>query len=72
MMKKSARHIFNTCRMDMSDTSLKAMEAQVLEYCRTEVEQALFFSIWCKGGILQILNPGKGWPRRFEVEFTIK
>ena len=48
MMKKSARHIFNTCRMDMSDTSLKAMEAQVLEYCRTEVEQALSFQYGVK------------------------
>ena len=37
MSKNTARHIFTTRRMDLSDASLKALEAQVLSYSRDEV-----------------------------------
>ena len=41
MSKNTARHIFTTRRMDLSDASLKALEAQVLSYSRDEVGHAL-------------------------------
>ena len=39
--KNTARHIFNTRRVDMSDASLKAVEKQILSYSRDEVVNAL-------------------------------
>ena len=39
--KNTARHIFNTRRVDMSDESLKAVEKQILSYSRAEVGKAL-------------------------------
>ena len=41
MCKNTARHIFNTRRVDMSDESLKAVEKQILSYSRAEVGNAL-------------------------------
>ena len=41
LCKNTARHIFNTRRVDMSDASLKAVEKQILSFSRAEVGSAL-------------------------------
>ena len=37
LMKNTARHIFQTNRMDLSDMALKRAEAEVLSMARAEV-----------------------------------
>ena len=75
MSKNTARHIFTTRRMDLSDASLKALEAQVLSYSRDEVGHALILEEFSRrittDELLQIITPGQGWPRRFEVPCII-
>ena len=71
MSKNTARHIFTTRRMDLSDASLKALEAQVLYYSRAEVGHALNSLKISIEELLQIITPGQWWPRRFEVPCII-
>lgn len=37
LLKNTARFIFNTHRMDLSETSMRALEAKLLAYNREEV-----------------------------------
>ena len=58
LCKNTARHIFNTRRVDMSDASLKAVEKQILSFSRAEVGSALilqqFVSEICCRSLLQV------------------
>lgn len=60
MSKNTARHIFSTRRMDLSDTSLKALESQVLSYSRDEVRHTLTLERWALVNYCRSLIPVKG------------